>query len=37
MMKLADKKLPKIGKIELGLVGGISIVVGIMVYLIFAV
>jgi hypothetical protein len=36
-MKLANKKLPKLGKIELGLIGGIIIVSGIMIYLIFAV
>jgi hypothetical protein len=36
-MKLANKKLPKIGRVELGLVGGITLVVGILIYLIFAI
>jgi hypothetical protein len=34
-MKIA--KLPKLGKVELGLVGGVTLVVGIMIYLIFAI
>jgi uncharacterized protein YjeT (DUF2065 family) len=37
MMKLANKKVSKLGKVELGLVGGIAIVVGVMLYLIFAI
>jgi len=34
-MRLA--KLPKLGKIELGLVGGITLVLGIMIYLILSI
>jgi hypothetical protein len=37
MMKLANKKLHKLGKVELGLIGRITIVAGIMIYLIFVV
>ena len=37
MMKLANKKLTKLDKIELGLVSGIALVVGVMIYLIFAI
>ena len=33
-MKIA--KLPKLGKVEPGLVGGVTLVVGIMIFLIFA-
>lgn len=35
MMKVANKKLPKLSKIELGLVSGITLVVGVMIYLTF--
>jgi hypothetical protein len=35
MMKVANKKLPKLSKIELGLVSGIALVVGVMIYLTF--